>query len=148
LTLECVLGLKIGNRRPSSPVQCGRLLMVVDECPLNCVLMLFLILILYMLVGLFKLLFMFVTQIEHTITVAFAAWKAVKFGIDLGMQNIMLEGDHDVRREEQSWSRYGNLIDVFKTLQNSFQSWHVNHVKMEANMTAHCLAKAALQQSL
>jgi hypothetical protein len=44
----------------------------------------------------------FATQIEYTITEAFAAWKAVKFGIDLGMQNIMLEGDHDARREEQS----------------------------------------------
>lgn len=40
-----------------------------------------------------------------------------------------------------------NLIDVFKTLLNIFQLWHVNHVKREVNMTAHCLAKVALQQS-
>lgn len=45
---------------------------------------------------------MFVTQIKHIIMEAFAAWKVVKFDIDLGMQNIMLEGDHDARREEQS----------------------------------------------
>lgn len=52
-----------------------------------------------------------------------------------------------LRKEEKSWSRFGNLIDYSKTL-NSLQSWYVNHIKIKANMVDHYLAKAALQQPL
>lgn len=68
-----------------------------------------------------------------TVADAFFAWKAVEFGRDLGIQNTILEGNaldivHALRKEEQSWSRYGNLLDNSKTLLNSLQSWYVNHV--------------------
>jgi hypothetical protein len=64
---------------------------------------------------------------------AIFAWKAVEFGKDLGIQNIILEGNaldivHALLKEEQFWSRYGNLLNNSKTLLNSLQSWYVNHV--------------------
>lgn len=76
----------------------------------------------------------------------------MEFGKDLGFQNIILEGDtldivQILQKEYQSWSRYGNLIEDLKTLLNSLMSWHVHHVKREANTTAHCLANVTLEQA-
>lgn len=46
-------------------------------------------------------------------------WKVVEFGRSLGIHNIILEDNamkvvHAFRKEDQSWSRYGNLIDNAK----------------------------------
>lgn len=67
--------------------------------------------------------------------------------------NVILDGDameivHALWNNDQSWSRYGNLIDDAKILLHSLQLWHVMHTKWEANMAAHLMAKAALQQSV
>lgn len=73
---------------------------------------------------------------------AFAVWKAVKFGTELGIQNIVIKGNtlkivYALRKKSQSLSWYGNLIDDTKIMLHSFQSWYVKHVKREAKMTAH-----------
>lgn len=81
----------------------------------------------------------------------FCGMEGLKIGRDLGIHNIILEGDalkivHLLRNEGQSQSRYDNLIDDLNTMLNNLHSWYVKHVKREANIVAHHLAKAALQQ--
>jgi hypothetical protein len=84
--------------------------------------------------------------IKPTIT----TWKVVEFGRNLGIHNIILEDNamevvHVFRKENQSWSKYGNLIDNAKITLHSLQSWHVTHIRREENMAAHHLVKASLQ---
>lgn len=48
--------------------------------------------------------------IDPTVAEAFAALKAVAFGRDLGLHNVILEGDvleivHALRREDSTWNR-------------------------------------------
>jgi hypothetical protein len=65
----------------------------------------------------------------------------------------MLEGDamkivNALRIEKQFWSRYGQLIKDAKLVLKGLRSWNVRHVRREANMAAHRLAKTAIRQSL
>jgi ribonuclease HI len=81
---------------------------------------------------------------------AYAAWKAVQFGRDLGLPKVILEGDalvivQALQKEDPSWHKYGSLIETSRSLLRSFQSWSVRHTKREANMAAHLLAKEALR---
>jgi hypothetical protein len=50
---------------------------------------------------------------------AYAAWNAVFFGRDLGVRNIILEGDalevvQIFQKEYPLWQRYVHLIEDFK----------------------------------
>lgn len=65
--------------------------------------------------------------IDLTMEEAFEAWKAVLFGIDLGLGNVILESDaleivNSLMKDGQSWSRNGNLTDDSKIILHSFQS--------------------------
>jgi ribonuclease HI len=91
--------------------------------------------------------------VDPAVAEAYAALKAVEFCCDLGLWNILLEGDaleivNALLLDDPSWSRYGHLIDDTKLLLQRFCSWEVQHVKRGANMAAHSLAKGALRQSL
>ena len=53
--------------------------------------------------------------INPTMVEDYVAWKVVVFCRDLGLKNVILEGDtlnivHVLHKEEHSWSRYGNLL--------------------------------------
>lgn len=89
---------------------------------------------------------------DPTVVEAFAAWRTVGFGRDLGLRNVITEDDaleivYALRREDPTWSMYGHLIDDAKIVLQSFHSWRVIHMKRDANKAAHPLAKATLQQS-
>lgn len=53
--------------------------------------------------------------IDPTVAEAFAAWKAVVFGKDLGLYNyVILDGNaleivHTPRREDQTWAKYREI---------------------------------------
>lgn len=62
--------------------------------------------------------------IEPNVAEAFAAWNEVEFSKNLGVQNIILEGDalergHVFQKEGQSCLRFGNLIDGSKKILHS-----------------------------
>lgn len=74
--------------------------------------------------------------------------KAVKFGRDMEIQNISLDGTWSMHwklhiTEGQSHSLYENLIDDLKTMVHNLQSRYMKHVIREANIATHYLAKAA-----
>jgi hypothetical protein len=64
--------------------------------------------------------------LTHPTTIdAYAAWKVVAFGRDLGIHNILLEGDalevvQDFQKEEPLWQRYGHLIENSKIILYNF----------------------------
>jgi hypothetical protein len=91
--------------------------------------------------------------VDSTVGEVYAAWKEVEFSRDISVLNIMLEGDamkivNALRIEKQFWSRYGQLIKDAKLVLKGLRSWNVRHVRREANMAAHRLAKTAIRQSL
>lgn len=86
--------------------------------------------------------------IDLIVAEAYAAMKVVVFGRDMGLYTIILESDaleiiHVLRKEEQSCSKHGTLIDDLELILHNIQSWQVLHTRREANMAAHVLAKAA-----
>lgn len=80
---------------------------------------------------------------------AYAIWRAVKFSKNVGIQNIILEGNV----LEMVHALYGQLIEDVKTIVKSLRSQYggtpkgKRHTKRKANMAAHCITKAAIQQS-
>ncbi|XP_041009408.1 uncharacterized protein LOC121253462 [Juglans microcarpa x Juglans regia] len=80
---------------------------------------------------------------------AIAAGIAAKFGVDLGMRRIILEGDSkkvvtELNLKKHNRSYFGMIIrDVQDTIAK-MQACRVTHVHREGNYVAHNLAKAAL----
>jgi ribonuclease HI len=88
--------------------------------------------------------------LDPTSMEAYAVWKAIQLGRDLGLPRVMLEGDaltivHALQTADHSWQLFGNLIEASKSSMCHFQSSSMMHTKREANMEAHLMVKAALQ---
>ena len=79
-----------------------------------------------------------------------AALSAVKFCRKMGTHDILLEGDSllavkAVSEFRLSWVRYGQIIDDIKLVLGLLRKWSIKHVKREANLAAHSLAKCAIR---
>jgi ribonuclease HI len=77
------------------------------------------------------------------------AVMAAEFCRDLGLQDVVLEGDSllvvkALKCERPNWSPYGQTIEDARGLLFTRRNWMVQHVKREANLAAHSLAKFAL----
>jgi ribonuclease HI len=86
---------------------------------------------------------------ELVIGEGMAALAAVEFCRDIGLQEILLEGDSLVivkvlKEQVDSWSRYGHITTDIQWVLRRFRRWDVGHVKRRANEAAHMLAKEAL----
>jgi ribonuclease HI len=73
---------------------------------------------------------------------------AVKFSCDLGLLQVILEGDSKqvvqaININGAPRSRFGQVIEDILILLPSYRSWQVKHVKTELNEAAHGLAKIA-----
>jgi hypothetical protein len=85
--------------------------------------------------------------LEPTTGEAFGALQAAHFIMELGLHNIILEGDTkqivDARNSNTStWSRYGHLVEDTRRLLCSLSRWKCFFTHREANEAAHRLAKA------
>jgi ribonuclease HI len=77
---------------------------------------------------------------------ATTALSAVEFCKEVGIQDILLEGDSmlvvtAINDSRPNWLRYGQIIDDVKMVLNSLRKWSSRHIKREANSAAHGLAK-------
>jgi hypothetical protein len=79
---------------------------------------------------------------------AYAAYHAVRLCRDLGVQNLLLEGDakqivEAINLGTGTWSRFGHLIEDTRRTLLTISRWRCAFVHREANEAAHRLAKAA-----
>lgn len=87
--------------------------------------------------------------IDPTIAEALGAWKTAELSCTLGLRQIEVEGDAlevvtSLQREGICRGVYGQFVDEAKHLFNHSLSWCVKHVRREANVLAHKLAKFAV----
>jgi hypothetical protein len=84
---------------------------------------------------------------------AWAGVQAAKFGEELRIPKLYLEGDAQgvveaVNAEAMNWSRIGHLVDDMKTLLNMFTQWQVQGVGRATNGVAHILACKTVREGL
>ena len=75
-----------------------------------------------------------------------AAARALVFAREIGVDNIILEGDSStvikaLQGEDRSLSACGLLIEDVKLLSRSFSKWLYSHIRRESNKLAYCLAR-------
>ncbi|KAJ0096619.1 hypothetical protein Patl1_27305 [Pistacia atlantica] len=80
---------------------------------------------------------------------SFTALQAVILAVDIGINQIILEGDalqvvNDLLRDEENWGQAGLISMDTKVLSRNFLTFSVHHVKRASNVIAHTLAKNAL----
>ncbi|XP_041011337.1 uncharacterized protein LOC121255120 [Juglans microcarpa x Juglans regia] len=80
---------------------------------------------------------------------AYAMLMAILFCKDTGVTNIVLEGDSlqvvkQMQKSVKDWSHGGLIIEDVKAIMKSFPGWSIGHIRRDANMAAHLLAKDAL----
>ncbi|XP_031254338.1 uncharacterized protein LOC116112328 [Pistacia vera] len=80
---------------------------------------------------------------------SFAALQAVILAADIGINQIILEGDalqvvNDLLRDEENWGQAGLISMDTKAVSRNFQTFLVHHVNRASNVIAHTLAKDAL----
>jgi hypothetical protein len=91
--------------------------------------------------------------LDPSMAEALGAWYAVKLGCDLGFSHVLFQGDClnvvvALNKDGPCDSIFGHLIE---DTQNWFQRLHpffVHHVRRQANMAAHGLAKLAISLRL
>jgi ribonuclease HI len=86
--------------------------------------------------------------LEPTTGEAFGAFQAARLITELGLQNIILEGDAKqivdaINSNMSTWSQYGHLVEDTRRLVCSLSRWKCIFTHREANEAAHRLAKAA-----
>ena len=86
---------------------------------------------------------------EPVVGEAMAALFAVEFGRDIGVKDVIMEGDslitvNAIRGESHKWSYYGHIIEDIKVVLSNFHRWEVGHIRREGNAAAHHLAKWAI----
>jgi ribonuclease HI len=82
-----------------------------------------------------------------------AVWHAARWACEMDFQNVIMEGDspnviQELQKQDSIGSVCGQLIMDTKTILSRLVSVSFQHVKMDANKVAHCLAKFALSQML
>ncbi|XVF42884.1 hypothetical protein PTKIN_Ptkin01aG0401500 [Pterospermum kingtungense] len=87
---------------------------------------------------------------EYTETIeAFTVVKALTFAKDMRLKKIVIEGDvlgiiNAIKSPSPNLSSIGNLIDEARIVSKDFEVCLIQHVRGNANMAAHTLAKQAL----
>jgi hypothetical protein len=87
--------------------------------------------------------------VDPTTAEVMVAWRAVKLGIEMCYQQIILEGDSmltvcALNQATPCMSGYGPMIEDIQVTLLSFSSFIVRHVGRKANFAAHTSAKNAL----
>ena len=77
-----------------------------------------------------------------------AARKALELTIELGFDNITLEGDFEVlikslEKGDNSLAHYDHLLADIHVLMARFSSLHIFHVRRNCNSLEHALARCA-----
>jgi ribonuclease HI len=85
-------------------------------------------------------------------TEAIAARRAVEFCIEVGVQEVIFEGDSmlvvkAIQDSQPNWFPYGQIIDDIKWVMGSLRRWKIRHVKRDANKAAHELSRFATRNS-
>ncbi|XP_042942883.1 uncharacterized protein LOC122277065 [Carya illinoinensis] len=80
---------------------------------------------------------------------SFGALVATQFARDLGLTEVILEGDslqvtRSLQGEVEDWSSSSMFLCEARTYLNLFAKWIVSHVRRNGNTVAHLLAKSAL----
>jgi ribonuclease HI len=83
---------------------------------------------------------------------ALAAYLGVILGQEMGVQQLILEGDAKqiidaIQAKDRNDSMIGHLIDDVRQCLRCITRWQVNHVFREANRVVYELAKMALKQA-
>jgi hypothetical protein len=70
----------------------------------------------------------------------------VKLCRDLGVHNHFFEGDslnvvNAIKRRGSQWCRYGHVVKDIQRVLRGLRSWDIRHVKSDANLYAHDIAK-------
>jgi ribonuclease HI len=78
-----------------------------------------------------------------------AVREAVEFCKDVGLQDVILEGDslqviQAFKDQGENFRPYGQVVDDAKSIMGRTRSWMSCNAKRDANMTAHGLAKFRL----
>ena len=78
-----------------------------------------------------------------------AARRAVEFALELGFDNIVLEGDSEILIKllnscSRSLSPFGHIINDIIFLASRFACFSTTHVKRHCNKVAHSLARRAI----
>jgi ribonuclease HI len=86
--------------------------------------------------------------LEPTTAEAVVTVLAVQFCKEMGVQNVILEGDAEViikalQAQGQNGSRYGQLVEDARLILGSLSSWKTTHVRRNTNGGACSLAKLA-----
>ena len=81
-----------------------------------------------------------------------AAWRAVEFALELGFDNIFLEGDFEVlikllNSSSRSLAPFGHIRNNILFLASRFSCFNVAHVRRQYNKVAHSLARRAIFSS-
>jgi hypothetical protein len=81
---------------------------------------------------------------------ALGTLHATEFCRDLGLQQIVLEGDalqrvDAIKSSGRCCSRYGHLVDETRDMLRMVPIWQIIHVKREGNSAAYGLAKVAIK---
>jgi hypothetical protein len=86
---------------------------------------------------------------DSSMAEAYGAKLCAEFGLFLGLQSVVLEGDalevvKALSRVDEDMGNFGNLIGETSILLRNYDRLAVNHVRREGNMVAHNLAKLAV----
>ena len=81
-----------------------------------------------------------------------AARRAVEFALELGFENIVLEGDFDVLNKllnncSRSLAPFGHIINDIMFLASHFTCFRATHIRRHCNKVAHLLARKAISFS-
>ncbi|XP_059429871.1 uncharacterized protein LOC132163564 isoform X2 [Corylus avellana] len=84
---------------------------------------------------------------------AVGALRAAEFCCDLGLHNVVLEGDslivvQDILALASNWCAHGQIVADIRVVLNSRRSWMVMHTKRNVNQAAHGLAKHAVRNQM
>ncbi|XP_059436088.1 uncharacterized protein LOC132169016 [Corylus avellana] len=84
---------------------------------------------------------------------AWAGTQALELGKEMGLSQILLEGDAKVVVEAVNavttdGSTIGHLVDDMKVLLSAFRQWRVQQVGRELNKMAHTIARQAVREGI
>jgi ribonuclease HI len=88
--------------------------------------------------------------VDPTSGEAMASFQAAKLCQELGLQNVILEGDAEVvvkgvNSKERIWTRYGHIIEGTRTVLQTIPNWTCQHVNRKADTAAHPMAHLAIK---
>jgi hypothetical protein len=91
--------------------------------------------------------------VDPSMAEALGDWNAEKFGCELGLSHVHLEGDalnvvEALKKEGPCWHPFGYLIEDTRSYLSQMLSYSVIHAHRVANMVAHKLDKFAFSQLL